>query len=253
MMGEMIFPVSIRSLLLGPSMVLAAACTAPRPNPYVVAPNPGETLTSIPGPMPDFGPYTQVSEALLAACPVIIGQPHASIPVSRGDQNFSVYWRTASEYCAWLYSIDGTQVEMSLLTTSPVQDDPSRRRCDLPARVVDRRKPDASVAYLVMLHNHPGGERISPPDLQSIAEMARIHGPTTRLGGQQISISIAAFFGEVREGKPECAGFYHYVPARSDEMLRYTVDNGRLTRKVVARVAWSENGIPKVQPVEERP
>ena len=243
----------IRSALLLPCMLLAAACTAPRPNPYVVTPNPGETLTSIPGPMPDFGSFTSVSDALLAACPVIIRQPHASIPVSRTDQNFSVYWRTASEYCAWLYSVDGAQVDMSLLTTSPVQDDPSRRRCDLPAQVVDRRHPEAAVAYLVMLHNHPGGERISPPDLQAIAGMARIHGPTTRLQGQQVSISVAAFFGRARDGKPECAGFYHYVPARSDEMLRYTIDNGRLMRKVVARVVWSDAGIPKLLPVEERP
>jgi len=113
------FPVSTRSVLLGPCMFLAAACTAPRPNPYVVTPKPGETLTSISGPMPDFGTYTSVSDALLAACPVIIGQPHALIPVSRDHQNFGVYWRTASEYCAWLYSIDGAQVDMSLMTTSP--------------------------------------------------------------------------------------------------------------------------------------
>ena len=89
------------------------------------------------------------------------------------------------------------QVEMSLLTTSPVQDDPTRRRCDLPAQVIDRRKPEAAVAYLVMLHNHPGGERISPPDLQTIAEMARIHGPTAQLQGKQISMSVAAFFGRM--------------------------------------------------------
>jgi hypothetical protein len=253
MRGGMALPVSIRSLLLGPCMLLlAGACTAPRPNPYVVTPAPGETLTSISGPMPDFGSYSSVSDALLAACPVILRQPHAVIPVPRDHQNFSVYWRTASEYCAWLYSVDGEQVEMSLLTTSPVQDDPTRRRCDLPAQVVDRRKPEAAAAYLVMLHNHPGGERISPPDLRAIAEMARIHGPTAQLQGKQISISVAAFFGRMRDEEPECAGFYHYVPARSDEMLQYTVDNGRLMRKVVARVAWSDAETPKILPVEER-
>lgn len=87
----MILPVSIRSFLLGPCILLAAACTAPRPNPYVVIPSPGETLTSISGPMPDFDSYTSVSDALLAACPVIVRQPHALIPVPRNDQNFSVY------------------------------------------------------------------------------------------------------------------------------------------------------------------
>lgn len=252
-MEGMVFPGSIHSVLLGSCMVLATACTAPRPNPYVVTPNPGETLTSISGPLPDFGSYPSVSDALLAACPVILRQPRAVIPVPKNHQNFGVYWRTASEYCAWLYSVDGEQVDMSLLTTSPVQDDPTRRRCDLPSQVVDRRRPEAAVAYLVMLHNHPGGESISTPDLQAIAEMARIHGPTAQLQGQQVSISVAAFFGRMRNEKPECAGFYHYVPARSDEVLRYTLDNGRLMRKAVARVVWSDNGVPKILPVEEQP
>lgn len=249
----MIFPADLRAFLLGPCILLAAACATPSPNPNVVIPSPGETLTSISGPLPNFGAYPSVSDALLAACPVIIRQPNAVIPVPRNHQNFGVYWRTASEYCAWLYSVDGEQVEMSLLTTSPVQDDPSRRRCDLPAQVIDRRKPEAAVVHLVMLHNHPGGESVSPPDLQAIAEMARIHGPTTHFQGRRISISVAAFLGRMSNDKPECAGFYHYAPARSDEMLRYTIDNGRVTRQVVARVVWLEDGTPKILPAEERP
>jgi hypothetical protein len=243
----------LQSILCVGLCVLLAACSAPRPNPYVVNLKPGETLTSVPGPMPDFGPFPRVSEAILAACPVIMRQPHALISVPRTHQNFSVYWRTANEYCAWLYSADGEHVEMSLLATSPVQDDPSRRRCDLPAHVADRRHPDATVAYLVMLHNHPGGESISLPDLYAIAGMARIHGPTTRFQGQQVSISIAAFFGREQDGEPKCAGFYHYVPARSDEIIRYTVEDGRLEGNVVARISWSAEGTPKILPIEERP
>jgi hypothetical protein len=235
------------------SLLLATACTAPRQNPYVVHPQPGEMLTSVPGPMPDFGPFTSVSDAILAACPVIMRQPDALIPVSSSHQNFSVYWRTASEYCAWLYSVDDAHVDMSLLATSPIQGNPSRRRCDLPAYVADKRHPESAVAYLVMLHNHPGGESISLPDLYAIAGMARTHGSTTQLQGKRVSISIAAFFGRERDGKPECAGFFHYVPARSDELLQYTVDLGALTRKVVARVGWSDDGNPKILPVEERP
>jgi hypothetical protein len=242
-----------RFLSTGLVVLLAAACTAPRPNPYVMSPDPGETLTSVPGNMPDFDSFTSISDAILAACPVIMRQPHALIPVPRTHQDFSTYWRTASEYCAWLYSTDGEHVEMSLLATSPVQDDPSRRRCDLPAHVMDRRRPDATVAYLVMFHNHPGGDGISLPDLYAVAGMARIHGLTTRFQGRQVSISIAAFFGRERDGKPECAGFYHYVPARSDEIIRYTVDDGRLERHVVARVVWSAEGTPKILPIEERP
>lgn len=99
--------------------VLLIACAAPSPNPHVVHPKLGETLTSVPGPLPNFGPFASVAEAILAACPVIMRQPHALIPVPRTDQNFSVYWRTASEYCAWLYSVDGEHVDMSLMATSP--------------------------------------------------------------------------------------------------------------------------------------
>jgi hypothetical protein len=126
--------------------------------------------------LPNFGPFASVAEAILAACPVIMRQPHALIPVPRTDQNFSVYWRTASEYCAWLYSVDAMP-----------------------------------------------------------------------------SMSIVAFIGKERGGQPECAGFYHYVPARSDEILRYTVDNERLMKKAVARVAWSDEGNPSILPIEEQP
>lgn len=233
--------------------ILLIACAVPSPNPYVIQPKLGETLTSVLGPMPNFGPFESVGDAILAACPVLMRQPHALIPVPKTDQNFSVYWRTASEYCAWLYSVDGEHVDISLMAANPVQGDPSKRRCDLPARVADSRHPDATIAYLVMLHNHASGEILSPLDLNAIAEMASIHGATTQFRGQQISISIVAYFGQERDGKPECAGFYHYVPARSDEIMRYTVDNGRLTKKIVARVAWSDEGKPSILLIKERP
>ncbi|NMO18007.1 hypothetical protein HPC49_14825 [Pyxidicoccus fallax] len=142
---------------------------------------------------------------------------------------------------------------MSLLTTSPVQDVPSMRRCDLPAHVADKRNPRTSLAYLAMLHNHAGGESISTPDLHAIAGMARLHGPTTTFQGKQVSISIAAFFGREIDGKPECAGFYHYAPARSDEVFQYRVDSGRLTRRVVARVVWSDDQTPKILPIRGQP
>ncbi|MFP2929823.1 hypothetical protein ACLESO_32450 [Pyxidicoccus sp. 3LG] len=233
---------------------LLVACASSGPSGHIVTPDTGETLTSIPGPMPDFGPFDSVADAILAACPVIVRQPHALIPVPRTAQDFGVYWRAASEYCAWLYSVDGEHVEMSLLATSRIQDDPSKRRCDLPARVADSRHPEATVAYLVMLHNHPSGASISVPDLYAIAGMASTHGAVQKFRGQQVSISIVAFVGkENRDGTPGCAGFYHYVPARSDEIVRYTIDDERLMKQVVARVAWSVEGAPKVLPVGEQP
>ncbi len=237
----------------GLSLLLAAACTAQRPSPYIVQPPPGETLTSVPGPLPDFGPFTGIPEALVAACPVLIRQPHAHIPVSKDHQHFSVYWRTASEYCAWLYSVDDEHVEMSLMATSPIQDDPSRRRCDLPAHVSDRRQPQAAVTNLVMMHNHPAGSGFSLTDLDAIAGMARIHGATTRFQGKLISISIAVFFGRERDGTPECAGFLLYAPARSDEIMRYTVEHGLVRGQPIARVVWPVEGTPQILDIEERP
>src|SRR5512133_3493247 len=89
-------------------LIASCGCSTPEPIPNVVRRNAGEpTPLTIPGPMPHFGPFTSVDEALLAACPLVLSQPHAVIPVRKDDQNFKVYWATADEYCAWLYGVEG--------------------------------------------------------------------------------------------------------------------------------------------------
>lgn len=151
------------------SMFLLAAllwgCSEPKPRPNVVRPPPGAPRPlTIAGPMPHFGPFTNVSDAIGAACPFILSQPHAVIPTRKGDQNFDVYWRTAEEYCAWIYGVEGRAVEMSLLSMSSVQSNPKARHCDLPPYVADSRYPADSISYLVIIHSHPFDKELSQQD-----------------------------------------------------------------------------------------
>jgi hypothetical protein len=190
--------------------------------------------------MPRFGPYATVEDAVFAACPLIMGQPHASIPVPKTDQNFKMYWRMSREYCAWLYAPEGKQVEMSLFAVSAVQDEPEKRKCKLPAYVDDPRYPGDSIAYLVILHNHPFEDSLSAKDLWFLVQMAQFHGFTPSLNGQKVSISIVAFFGEERDGKTLCGGFYQYFPARNSELIKVTIDeNGQWKETLMGHVRWN--------------
>ncbi|WP_407741347.1 hypothetical protein [Hyalangium sp.] len=83
---------ALRSLLL-----LALSC-APQPIPGVVRPAPGAPpLQSLPGPMAGFGPFDSFSDALIAACPLILSKPHATVSHIQ-DRDMAL--RVASEYCA---------------------------------------------------------------------------------------------------------------------------------------------------------
>jgi hypothetical protein len=203
----------------------------------VIEPGPGKALASIPGPMPNFGTYATVDAAILAACPLIMRQPHASIPVPVTNQNFDTYWRVSREYCAWLYAAKNEPVEMSLFATSAVQDEPDKRTCRLPAYVDDSRYPSESIAYLVILHSHPFDRELSKRDLLFLVQMAQLHGFTPPLQGQQVSISIVAFFG-----KESCEGFYQYLPARNSELIKVTAEEeGRWKETLVGHVRWNSD------------
>jgi hypothetical protein len=213
--------------------------TTSSPLPGVVEPRPGEVLTSIPGPMPSFGSFATVDEALFAACPFIIRQPHAAIPVHPRAQSFETYWRISREYCAWLYAPQGRDVEMSLLAVSAAQDDPKKRQCRLPAYVDDPRHPGDSISYLVILHSHPFDDQLSKNDLLFLVQMAQLHGFTPTVNGQEVSISIVAFLGEKRDGKISCKGFYQYLPARNSELIKVMVDaSGQWRRTLMGHIRW---------------
>jgi hypothetical protein len=229
-----------RGHLLAVLFIFVEGCsTATKPLPGVVEPEPGQTLTSIGGPLPKFGTYPTVEEAIFAACPVMMSLPHAMIPVSPDNQNFNLYWRLSREYCAWLYAPDGKDVEMSLIAVSSVHDDPKKRQCKLPDNVDDPRYASGSIAYLVILHNHPFDDELSGDDLRFLVRMAQLHGFTPAVKGQRISISIVAFIGKEQDGKILCEGFYRYLPASKSELIKVTAsDSGEWKKTLLGRIRW---------------
>lgn len=200
--------------------------------------------------MPNFGPFSTVEEAIYAACPLVVSQPNAVIPVRKSDQNFDVYWRTAQEYCAWLYSPDGTGVVMSFFAASPVQNDPAMRQCALPAQVADTRYPADALVYLVILHNHPYEDGLSAGDLRFLIQMAQLHGFTPSINGHLVSISVVAFLGHEENGKASCGGFYRYSPLPNSELLKVLMDgtNGQPRKTLIGHVKWNRDGTYEVVP-----
>ncbi|WP_223639056.1 hypothetical protein [Corallococcus sp. EGB] len=83
-----------RSLLL--FMVWEPGCAASSPPVGVIQPPPGERLEHITGPLPGHGPYRTYSEALVAACPLLLKQPQATAG-RPGDQEFPLRWKLSKE------------------------------------------------------------------------------------------------------------------------------------------------------------
>ena len=81
------------------SLVLGCASVPPK---GVVRFRAGEAPTHIDGPMPGFGPFPTYSDAVLAACPLILSLPNA-VTVQPSNPNFKLYWKLSTEYCAWIY------------------------------------------------------------------------------------------------------------------------------------------------------
>lgn len=77
-------------------MLLSAwGCAPPTPIPGVIRPGPGEPmLEKLPGPMPGFGPFDAYSDALIAACPLILSKPNATAG-RLGSQDLSLRWRAS--------------------------------------------------------------------------------------------------------------------------------------------------------------
>ena len=226
----------MRGINLG-VLLAFVGCSAPKSIPGVIQLEPGERLESVPGPMPGFGPFAKASDALLAACSLILREPHA-LAGQPGDPNFRLRWQLSTEYCAWLYYTPDDKYEMSLLVTNPVQDSSQMRRCDLPPWVDDRRYQSDALGYVFMLHNHPYASELSEHDFRSIVRMAQAHGGwTVKTKAREIPIGIVAFYSRSMAEPAECDGFFQYFPI-TGEVMKWSVQNGIWDHKQVASVTW---------------
>ena len=81
--------------------------------------------------MPGFGPFESYTQALMAACPLILSKPNATAGRA-GSQDFQIRWRVSSEYCAWLYYTPEHQYEMTMLTDQAAPNLGDKKTCFLP-------------------------------------------------------------------------------------------------------------------------
>lgn len=181
----------MRSPTFTAMVLLGLACASRGPIPGVVRAGFGETLTSIPGPMPGFGPFEKFSDALMAACPVILNQPNATAGRPT-DQHFQLRWMLSEEYCAWLCYTPDHKYEMSMLAAGKIQDDSQKRTCRLPPIVNDPRYSPKSLGYVFVLHNHSYENKLSDLDIRFIVDMAAKHGVAIKTKSGEVPISITA-------------------------------------------------------------
>jgi hypothetical protein len=221
---------------------IALGCVPPKPPPGVVRFDPENFPDSVDGPMPHFGPFDSRFEALLAACPLILSQPHATAG-RVDDPNFAVRWRTSNEYCAWLYYTPDSKYEMSLLveSTEPIPpDSQGERRCKAPAFVNDPRYLQRSLQYLYFLHNHSAvPTNISDRDIRAVIKSALIHGKFVETKEGKIPVAVIAFISNSYEPSlNSCDGFYEYSWG-SPEVVKWTPDeHGVWSRKKAGSVTW---------------
>jgi hypothetical protein len=202
-------------------LLLSMGCPPPTPIPGVVRPGPGEPLLEkFPGPMPGFGPFDSYSDALIAACPLILSKPNATAG-RVGSQDFHLRWRASSEYCAWLYYTPDHKYEMSMLTDQAKPNLGDRKTCALPPFVDDPRYPAASLKYIFALHNHPFQGRLSDDDIGFIVKMGLAHGFETHTRDGKVRLAVIAFFSNSNDFEhPSCDGFFEFIPATA-EMLKW--------------------------------
>ena len=225
-------------LILG---LLGMGCSPPKPIEGVVRPKPGEPLLkSLPGPMPDFGPFDSFSDALLAACPLILSKPNATAG-RVGDQDFRLRWRISSEYCAWLYYTPEHKYEMSMLTDQHKLDVLyGKKSCVLPSYVEDSRYPPGNLKYIFALHNHPYGSALSVDDIRFIVSEGARHGFENTTKDGDLRLSIIAFFSS-RLTPPSCDGFHQYVPG-THQILKWTRASDRWRCEQTGLVDWKDDG-----------
>jgi hypothetical protein len=218
-------------------VLLQLSCAQRVEMPGVVQLKPGETLPSIAGPMPGFGPFDNFSDALMAACPVILGKPHATAGRPT-DEHFMLRWMLSEEYCAWLYYTPDHKYEMSMLVAGTTQQDSKKRTCRLPPTVNDARYSAESLGYVFVVHNHPYEQDLSAFDIRFIVAMAAEHGVVIKTRSGEVPISIVAFYSKSSDlEKATCDGFFQYIPG-TGELFKWTNSPGKWTPEPSGKVVW---------------
>ncbi len=211
--------------------------------------DPQHPLKSLEGPMPGFGPFESSSDALLAACSLILSKPRATAG-RRDEQGFGVRWRVSTEYCAWLYYTPDEQYEMSLLveSTDPLPlHEGEERGCRMPPFVEDRRYPPESLKYVYILHNHPAPITLSDKDVRALAQAARLHGRFVETRQGRLPISIVAFFSNSYE-PPSCDGFFEYNQG-DNALVKWTPElKGEWRREKMGTLTWTSAATYRFEP-----
>lgn len=179
-----------------------------------------EGRQSIPGPMPQVGPFKTPFEALIAACPRLLSLPNA-VADRPSSFNYRLYWDVSTEYCAWIYYTPAKAYEMSWIGFSETQSDSGRRSCDLPPYVSDARYPDENIRYVLAIHSHPVPNALSKGDISYIIAAGRKHGLAFNNEDGQIKLSVIAFFTQGGRDHISCDGFFQYTPL-TGELLKWT-------------------------------
>ncbi len=223
-------------------LFVIGGCSPPKPIPGVVRPSPGEPyLESLPGPMPGFGPFDSYSDALMAACPLILSKPNATAG-RVGSQDFQVRWRVSSEYCAWVYYTPDHKYEMSMLTDQAKPNLGDRKTCFLPPFVDDPRYSLSSLKYIFAVHSHPFEDRLSNDDIELIVDLALIHGFESDTDKGKVRLATIAFFSNSNDFEhPSCDGFFEFIPM-TREMLKWIHSPGGWHMERVGRVGQRANG-----------
>ncbi len=187
--------------------------------------------------MPGFGPFDSYSDALMAACPLILSKPNAT--AGRIDsQDFQLRWRISSEYCAWLYYTPDDKYEMSLLTDQSRPTNGTMKTCVLPPFVDDPRYSPSDIKYIFSLHNHPYADRLSPNDIQSIISYGNLHGFEVETRSRKVHLAVVAFFSNSNDFEhPTCDGFFEYIPL-TGELLKWAPVHGQWKPKQIGTVDW---------------
>jgi hypothetical protein len=186
--------------------------------------------------MMDFGPFDDSSDALSAACSLILSKPNASVGHIKDPE---LALRVSTEYCAWMYYTPDDKYRMSMLTDQSDADDiqKKKRTCRLPSFVDDPRYQPWDLKYIFALHNHPFGGPLSLRDMRKIISLANFHEWVVETKGGKVPIAIIAFFSRSDRDHPSCDGYYQYTPeTRALQEFSKTPDGW--LRKELGTVTW---------------